>query len=49
MFRYYLMGIVLSLAGIGLGYLLLPSMETLALMHLRDQDYAKALGFFERQ
>ncbi|MBF0110136.1 MAG: tetratricopeptide repeat protein [Magnetococcales bacterium] len=49
MIRYYFMGMVLSLVGISLGYLLLPSVETLALMHLRDQDYAKALELFEQQ
>ncbi|MBF0349377.1 MAG: tetratricopeptide repeat protein, partial [Magnetococcales bacterium] len=49
MVRYYILGVVLSLIGISLGYLLLPSVETLALMNLRDQDYATALALFERQ
>ncbi|MBF0131257.1 MAG: hypothetical protein HQL75_01550 [Magnetococcales bacterium] len=49
MFRYYFLGFVLCLLGIALGMMLLPSLETLALMHLRDQDYSKALVYFERE
>ncbi|MBF0421475.1 MAG: hypothetical protein HQL73_00615 [Magnetococcales bacterium] len=49
MARYYLIGLILSLAGIALGYLLLPSMDTLALIYLRDHDYGRALELMEGQ
>lgn len=47
MTRYYVIGLVLCLVGIGLGYLLLPSTQTLALMYLRDHDYGRALELLE--
>ncbi|MBF0434759.1 MAG: hypothetical protein HQL77_05220 [Magnetococcales bacterium] len=47
MARYYFIGLVVCMVGIGLGYMLLPSAQTLALIYLRDHDYGRALELLE--
>ncbi|MBF0623404.1 MAG: hypothetical protein HQL82_01210 [Magnetococcales bacterium] len=48
MFRYVLVLLLLLCAGAGVGRLLLPTNETLALMYLRDQDYDEARKLFQK-